>query len=269
MFLFKLGFIEVNLSLIFSFLFGVAIGLAIFALLYLVVVLSTMRSKKYIVRTSVKDVTSKEIEDMINETQIMFKDKKLRGENSLIAHCRDLSTELVKNIAIKFFPNSKHPLLELSIDELLLLGVYISKRLDEVLNYRGLRFFRKMKISTIVSLGEVKQTVEDHPLVKATKKYKIAEALKAAKSVVNVVNPIYWARKAIVSTATDVILKKLCVIIIGICGEETFKIYSKSVFNVEAEIDSGVNELINEVKDDIDNVEDEEETQIVETKKRK
>lgn len=265
--LFKLGIFDINLSTIFSFLFGLAVGLAIFALIYLALALSTMRSKKYIVKTAVKDVTSKEIEDMIAETQIMFKDKKLRGEKSMIAHAKDLSTDLVKNIAIKFFPKSKHPLLEISIDELLLLGVYISKRLDEVLDHKGLRLFRKLKISTIVSMGEIKQNIEDHPLVKATKKYKIAEAFKAAKSVINIVNPVYWVKKAIVNTAMDVILKKLCVIIIGICGEETFKIYSKSVFNVEPEIDSGIQELIDEVKQDVDDIEEEE--GIEEVKKRK
>ncbi len=259
MILLKFGIFEIDLPLIFSFLFGLAVGLALFSLIYLVIVLSTINKKKYIVSAAKNNVSDEEILQMIEESKVMFNDKYLKGEESHIIHCRNICSSLVNNIAIKFFPKSKYPLYELSIDELLMLSVYISNRLDDILDTRGLRMLRKFKVSTIVSLGDVKKSIEENVIVKATKKYKIAETLKAAKSVLNVVNPVYWVRKAIVKNATDIVIKKLCIIIISICGEETYKIYSKNVFNEDKEIDSHVENLVYEMKQEISDMDQKEE----------
>ncbi len=244
--------IQFNLSLLFSFLIGVGVGLAVMSVGYLILVLSSMKSEKYIVETQVKDVNDQEIFDIIKETQEMFKDENLKGIQSNIAYAKDLSVELVLNIARKFFPESKHPLYELSINEVLMLGTYISKRLDEVLDFKGLRILRKLKISTIVSFTEVKEKIEANSIVKATKKYKIMEALSATKKVINIVNPVYWARKFLIDTTLSVVIKKLCLVLIGVVGEETYKIYSKSVFDREVEIDTGVNEIVSDIEADLE-----------------
>ncbi len=253
MFLIKIWIFNFDLSMLFSFLFGVAIGIAIFALIYLLLVVSSMHKKNYIVMTQVKDVNDEVILEMINETQKVFKDKKLQGEASTIGYASTLSTNLVRNIATAFFPKSKHPIYELSVDEVILLFVYVSKRVDEILDHRGLRFVRKIKISTFIGLGEVKKEIDDNPIIKTTKKYKIKETFNAFKSVINVVNPIYWVRKLVVNQIFDVIMRKLCLAIIGIIGEETYKIYSKSVFNIDVDLDSGVNDIVDDINLDINN----------------
>lgn len=242
-----------------SFLIGLGAGLVIFSLLYLLVVLLTLKDKKYIVSTKVNDVTDEEIKEIIKNSQIAFKDKNLKGEDSAIAYCTTLSKDLVVHIASRFFPESKHPVFELSIDELIMLCNYISSRVDEILGRRGLRIIKKIKISTIVGLSDVKKTIDENPIVKTTKKYKIYETLSAAKKVVNIVNPVWWARKLITDSILKVITNKLCVVILGIVGEETYKIYSKSVFNQDVTIDSGVSQLVDEIDNDIiSSLEDEE-----------
>lgn len=254
--------VQFNLSLLFSFLIGVGVGLAVMAVGYLILVLASMRSEKYVVETKVKDVTDDEVYQIIKETQAMFKDENIKGIQSNIAYAKDLSVSLVNNIAQKFFPESKHPLYELSINEVLMLGSYISKRLDEILDFKGLRILRKLKISTIISFTEIRDKVEANSIVKATKKYKIIEAFSAAMKVINIINPIYWARKFIIDTTLSVVIKKLCLVMIGVVGEETYKIYSKSVFDKEVNLDTGVSDIINDIesqledniskKDDID-----------------
>lgn len=239
-------------SLLISFLLGLGAGLAFFSLVYLVVVLSSMRDKKYIIKTKVKDVTDEEIKSLILETQEMFKDKKLRGDQNMFAYCGKLTYSLIEEIATKFFPNSKHPLYEISIDEALMIAVYISNRLDEILDRRGLRFLRKFKISTIVGMTEIKENINENEIVKATKKYKILDALKAAKNVINVINPVYYIRKFITNKTINLVCKKLCVVIIGVSGEETYKIYSKSVLNKDIDIDTGVSSIVNEMEEDIE-----------------
>ena len=254
--------IQFSLPILFSFLIGLGAGLAIAALIYLIIVLSTTRQKPIIVKASANNVTDEEVKQMIYEAQQQFKDRSLKGANSTLAYCKDLSYELILNIAKKFFPESKRPLYELSIDEVLMLTVYISNRLDEILDARGLRIFRRFKVSQIIGMTEVKEKIEANSIVKATKKYKIIEAFNAAKSVINVVNPVYWARKFVINKSIDIAIKKICMIVIATCGEETYKIYSKAVFDQVVEIDSGIDDIVNDIQNDIQN-------DLIEKKKKK
>lgn len=244
--------IQFNLSLLFSFLLGVGIGIALMALIYLILVLTSIRSKKYVVQSQTMDVSDEEILALIQETKDMFNDRNLKGAQSNIEFAKNISVELVLNIAKKFFPESKHPLYELSINEVLMLGSYVSKRLDEVLDYRGIRIIRKLKISTIVGFTEVKEKIESSSVVKATKKYKIMEALSATKKVINIVNPVYWARRLIINTSINVVVKRLCLIMISVVGEETYKIYSKSVFDREVQIDTGIKDIVSDIEKDLE-----------------
>lgn len=268
--MFSFILINIDWSLLFSFLIGVGVGIALLALIYLIIVLSTLTKKKYIVKTRSNDISEEEVYKLIRDTQAMFKDSNIKGEQANVSFAKDLSVELATNIAIKFFPDSKHPLSEITIDELLMLTVYISQRLEEILSHRGLKIFRKFKLSTIISFTEIKEKVEANNIVKATKKYKIMQALSAAKKVINIINPIYWARKFLVTTSLNIVIKKLCVIVIGIVGEETYKIYSKSVFNKTVDLDTGVDDLVNDIKSDlVEVVDDDEELNPTKTKKNK
>lgn len=253
-----------NWSNFFSFLIGLGSGLVIFSMIYLLFVLLTLKKKNYIISSKVNDVTDEEIKGIIKASQDAFKDKELQGEEGTITYCTKLANELVIHIASRFFPKSKHPVLEISIDELIMLCGYISNRVDEILGRRGLRIFRKVKISTIVGLSDTKKIIEDNPIVKATKKYRIYETLAAAKKVINVVNPVWWARKIITNSVMNVVTKKLCLVILGIIGEETYRIYSKSVFNVDVELDSGIDDIVEDIDEDIRSSLDEEDREVFE-----
>lgn len=45
-------------------------------------------------------------------------------------------------------------------------------------------------------------------------------------------------------------------IVIATCGEETYKIYSKAVFDQVVEIDSGIEDLVNDIQNDITEIEE-------------
>lgn len=265
-FLIKIWFFDFNLGMLFSFLLGIGIGMAILVLIYIVIVLSSFNKQKFIVK-SAEVVDDEVIKEVIKMTQEAFKDKKLRGKENEFIYCKNLCGDLISDIATRFFPNSKRPLLELSIDEVLMLSVYISNRLDEVLSHRGMRALRKVKISSIMQLTDVKKNIDDNPIVKATKKYKIAETFKAAKKVVNVVNPVFWVRKLIINSMFTIVINKICLVLIGIVGEETYKIYSKNVFNTEATIDTGIDTIMEEIDNEfVDNIKENVKQIGVETK---
>ncbi len=242
---------EFNMATLVSFLLGIFLGVVIAILVYLLLVLTSMNKNKKIFKPKVENVDSTEIVKLIDSAKEEFKDNKLRGEQSYVGYAVDISKKMIYQIAKKFYPNSRHPLLEISIDEALMLFNYISKRLDEVLDHNGLRFLKKFKISYIVSLYDIKENIMENDIVKATKKYKIMNAFNAAKNVLNVINPVYWIRKVVMNKAINVILKKLCVVMISVAGEETYKIYSKSIYNTEEVIDSGVTELVNDLKNTV------------------
>lgn len=251
MLLFKLFGIEINLPVFFSFLFGMFIGLSIAFLIYLLIVLLSINKKTKIVLGNTKNIDEQEVEQLIFETENMFKDKDLQGKLGNIEYCQMLVSKLMNNIAKRFFPNSKRPLAELSIDEILLLLDYVSHRLDELLDKRGIRIFRSLKLSTILGFNDVAQAVADNEIIKATKKYKLNETWRAVTSVTNFINPVFWVRRFIVTKGQNILVRKICVLVIDIVGEETYKIYSKVVFDKEATISTNVEEKAKELDDEI------------------
>ncbi len=246
----------INFGSLFSFLFGIFFGAVIFVLVYLLMVLKSLNKNRYLVNVQEYDVDGKEIELLVKATQDQFKDKKLQGEEGNIGYCMNLTKDMVYEIAQKFFPESKYPLFEISIDEALVLTGYVTQRLEQLLDHRGIRMLRKIKISTIVGITSVKKTVEENEVVQVTKKYKIMQKYKAVMGAINIVNPVYWFKKIVVNKSMDIIIRKICVVIIGIFGEETFKIYSKRVFNEELTIDTGVDSLLSDIRKDLDEEDD-------------
>ncbi|MDE7384323.1 MAG: hypothetical protein K2M84_01045, partial [Anaeroplasmataceae bacterium] len=234
---------------IISFLLGVVMGFIILLLVYALAVISSIRTKNFIAKTEADDLTTQEVKDMVAQTQKSYKDKTLRKDISRVSHCYSLSRDLAYGIAVRFYPESNHPFLELSINEITLLTGYITSRVDEILNHRGIRMLRKLKISTIVNISSRTKDIEESKAFQTTKT--ISQNLSKAKYVLDIINPIKWGRKLIVDRVINLIVDQICLVIISIVGEETYKIYSKKVFNKEIEIDAGTEELIEEMSDSL------------------
>lgn len=247
--LMKIGIITIDFATIISFLVGVLMGFIILLLVYALAVISSMKTKDFISKTDADDLTTLEVKDMVLQTQKAFKDKTLRGELSRISYCTNLSKDLAYGIAVRFYPDGKHPFLELSINELTLLTGYITSRVDEILNHRGIRKLRKLKISTIVNLSTKTKDIEESKAFQATKT--ISQNLNKAKYVLDLINPLKWGRKLIVDRIINLIVNQICLVIISIVGEETYKIYSKKVFHKDVEVDLGTEELLDVMEDSI------------------
>lgn len=255
---FKLWIFEFDFSSLIAFLIGIGIGFILFGIIYAIMVLVSLKSKKYVVSVQNTDITDEEILLIINNTQKAFKDKELKGAKPSISYASDLIMNLVKDISRKFYPKSKRPFAELSVDEILSLLVYVSKRLDTILDRPALRLLKRVKLSTILGLGDVKKVVDESSLMKLTRKYKLKKVFNTIKGALNIVNPLYWVRKLIIDTSLNVAIRQLCLAVIGIVGEETYKIYSKRVFNEEKIIDSGVKEITMSLDAQMQDVSEEE-----------
>ena len=205
------------------------------------------------------EFNEEDIKNLIESRQIKLKRNLKAGSDKTFRVTMDIAYELLEEISRYFFPESKYPMLELSIHELIDLNHYISNRVDELLDIPVLRNAKKAKIISIVNLYEKKKFLEESRVARAAKKYRFGKVLKYGGMALNVVNPVYWFRKLVLSTSIDAITRKLCVVIIGVVGEETAKIYSKKLFDTDVEldlVDGNMEELLKEGDDEDEEVDE-------------
>ncbi len=188
-------------------------------------------------KTPEGEISTEDLRQLIEQKQIKLKRNLKIKSNGTFRVTMDISYELIEEISRYFFPNSKYPMLELSVNELLELNHYITNRIDEILETPILKNAKKTRVITIVNMYEKKRAIEESKLAKAAKKYRFGKVLKYGAMALNVVNPVYWFRKLVLSTSIDAITRKLCVTIISIVGEETANVYSKKLFDKELDLD--------------------------------
>ncbi len=194
-----------------------------------------------------KDLLEKLIK---NRQQLVKRNIRLSNE-SAVRLTTQISYELVEEISRYFFPNSKYPMLELSVHELLDLTHYITDRVEEILDVPVLRNFQNIRVVQLVKLYEKQKYITESGFAKAVKKYKVGRVIKYGGMVLNAVNPVYWFRKLVINTSIDAMTRKLCAVVVGIVGEETTKVYSKKLFDKPMElnlVEESVKELIDEAE---------------------
>jgi hypothetical protein len=246
--LLNIGPIDIDFSMLISFLIGVSFGFFLLLLIYLYAVLKSLNKGLKFKKADETDIDEEEIKWLIEDGQKQFKDKDLRNEIGYAKHLQNICAELTMDIAKKFYPKSKYPYLELTVDESLNLAHYITDRIEDMLQGKILRLTRGLTLAKIYEINTTKTKFDNSKFVKTAKKY--AKVTKTAVSVLNAVNPVYWVRKLTKETAINIIMIRLGLAIIAITGEETYKIYSKKVFNIEKTIDTGVDDIYEDLTKD-------------------
>lgn len=254
--LFKFAGITIELSTFIAFFTGIGIGFLLLLLIYLYAVLRSINKELRLNKVQEEDIDEEEIKWMIEESQKTFKNKEIRTEVGYGALLTRELKELTVDIAKKFYPNSPFPYLELTIDESIALLHYITNRVDELISSPILRMFRGMTIRKIVELNQTKEKIEESRVVKTAKKHGLAKVASSTLKVINAVNPFYWFKRVTVNKAIDIIMIKIGLSIIAITGEETYKIYSKKVFDKDVEMETSVDDLYEEIKKDMQNYEE-------------
>lgn len=65
-------------------------------------------------------------------------------------------------------------------------------------------------------------------------------------------NPVYWGRRITQEVALNIIVVKIGLALIAITGEETYKIYSKKVFDEDLSIDMGVDGIYEDINKELE-----------------
>lgn len=235
---------EVSFGGFINFFVGMATGMVAFTAIYIYFLVRGKNINIEDIKRPNIDVNEEELKLMIINKQKKFKVNKKLGKEKIAKLTFNMSYELVDEISKYFFPDSKYPMLELSVSELLNLNHYITNRLDDILDQPILKNTKNLQITKIMGMYDKKKAIEQNKLVKAAKKYKLVKVVKYTAAAVNIINPVYWFRKLVINTSVDVMTRKVCLVIIGIVGEETTKVYSKKLFDDPLELNVVEKEML-------------------------
>ncbi len=239
-------------------LVGIILGFSICATIYGVLMLisvkteeSKRKDKKLNIEPNIENINNKieEIkEKFIIETEGLTIKERFQVLGSSIM-------ETINIVATEYYPESKYPLYELSIEELIQLLHYISTRIEGIFNKTLLKPFKKMTISQIMRFIETKKQISENKVVKAVTDKKVSKVRQIITGILNYANPVYWFKKLVLGTTINIALRKVSLVIIDIVSEETNKTYSKAIFDEERnlyqkDIEKEIENLQKEVEDE-------------------
>lgn len=240
----KLG--DISFADLIPFLLGIVIGFVLCFLIYVLILIVSI--KKDSRNTDVISIENKD--DEINVIIGNYKNRYTNEASSKktsekIEFMKNISWELINDIAKTYYPNSQYPIFELTIEELISLDYYIMKRIEKIFSGKILSKVKKMKISTIIHILDMKKKYDENKIVKTTEKLKIKSIFKGIWTAVNFLNPVYWVKKLMFDIPYNIIINKISSTIIDVIGIETSNIYSKKAF---VEDDEKTNEMVKEIE---------------------
>lgn len=240
-------------STVFVLIAGIMIGFIMCAFIYLLMILASFKKNQEYKSESDVCITDDDIQVIIRSAQNQFIEESanLTIPEKLI-DVRNISWQLIHDIAKVYYPDSEYPIYELTIDEMIILNHYITDRIDSLFKGRIIGMFKRIRIAQIINILELKRKLDESKVMKAANKAHISGVFKTASAVLNVFNPGYWVKKIMINTTMSIGSNKLATTIIDIVAEETVKVYSKSVFNKEKSIDTGVAKTIKEIEESIE-----------------
>ncbi len=219
-----------------TFLLGLFSGFILFALLYTYFVVRGRGIDKDWRKRHATDVDDEELKAIVKAKQDAYKQGKKKGQ-SPTRLVLDLSIEMVDDIARSYFPKSKYPTLELSVDEMLALNHYIAKRIENILNQPVLRNTRNLRVTKIVRMYETQRAISQAKVVKAARSKAVKKTMKYTMGAINFMNPAYWFRRLVINKSVDLVTTHIALMSLAIVGEETIKVYSKKLFDKDVELD--------------------------------
>ena len=136
---------------------------------------------------------------------------------------------LINEVATIYYPESKHPLFELTIDELFLLVREILSLLSNIIFEIGIPNLEQLKMSTVkdlILLGGKVRKVYNLRGVRLTIGF-----VNAAIKLQSVVTPIYWVKKGTNIVSVNSLSQFLVKCMFEVVGKVTANIYSKNFTN--------------------------------------
>lgn len=208
-----------------SLLFGMAIGILL--TLISIVIIIYYSNRQFIKHCAKAEIIAEPIvQQIIKEKQKeMLLSLRLGFMNNLL-RIQELTKELVHEIAVYYYPESRYPELEISIYEALELNRLITERLQSILQHKITTPLKHLRIAQILMILDIKKNIENHPAYQFSKKYKLEKVLKYGYTAFNLTNPFYWIRKVIFHSTIESTLRGFGTLVLHVVGEETSRLYA-------------------------------------------
>lgn len=228
-------------------IFGIVFGFILCFCIYMIFVFTSLKTEEKRVIKNSASVDFEKIDRLIRSAKNQFiEDSANKNTGQKLTDIKDISWNLINDIAREYFPDSAYPIYELSLDELMVLNHYITNRIDSLFKGPVLKPFKKVRIAYILKIIDMKKKIDENKAMKTANRLKTP--WKAALTVLNIFNPVFWVKKLMISTTLIAVTNKIGVTIIEVVGEETNKVYSKSVFNVEKNTNTEIEKTIMELE---------------------
>lgn len=249
---------EINLSTLLAFITGIACGAVFTVLIATLITLTNIKKENVVIEKFNDEITAEEINEDIKKVKDAFKLKMKEDKEINFNYILNINFQLIRQIATRFYPKSKEPIAELTLEELTLLCHYILNKLDKLMEKGPLKVVRKVKLSWILQMINAKTKIDSTPLIKTARKYKLGKIGKAITTGLQFLNPAMWFRKLVYDPCINLVSQKIVLVLIETVGQETYHIYSKQAFMdplEEKELQEFINQMNKDNALDIEEVE--------------
>lgn len=252
MYLFRFLWVDWTWGVFLAFLWGILAGALIICGVYIINALASLRKSRYIMNKRVKSIDKSEVEALIENAQQDYLVKR-KEKDPEQGYLKNIIMGLVQDVAKLYYPKSKKPVAELTFDELLVLSHYITDTIDSILSRPALKVFKRMKLSTVLNILDIRKNKAVKKAQEVNEKYKISKVTSVVTTIYHSINPFYWFKKAVFDTSFALITKKITLIVIEVVGEQTNKVFSKEALVLE---DNALNEMLESLDSDIKDIEE-------------
>lgn len=241
--------LSIDTSNIFSFLLGILSGIVLITLMFVIFSIRGTKQSKKIYGPTIKDLNEEKIRELILSKQNAFIFEVEENDQDYLKTLLPLTLELVHEISSYYYPDSKYPEYELTINEAADLIKYIVDQILNIFDKPLLRNLKNIRISFIASAIDKTKKIKNSKVVKTVEKSGATEGFSEIKAITNTLNPIYWFRKIFVKGTINYTIKKVCKAGLSIVGNESNKVYSKNLFKND-DVEKQTNKDIEEIYSD-------------------
>ncbi len=221
----------INIKTLFVLLAGIIIGLVIASTFYAIILFRSIKKKEQEVQKDIDEISDEEIANIVKDIKKQYvEETEGLPFNNRFELLKNRLFELVNKIATVYYPESKYPIYELTIEELIMFMQYLSTRIDVLFEKRILKQFKKISIAQIFRLVDTKKKLDDNKAVKAVKNSTTGKVGTFLVNTLLKLSPTHWVKKILIGSSVNFGSRKVALLILDIVADETNKTYSKSIF---------------------------------------
>ncbi len=222
-----------ELSTLISFAVGLVFGMVLFTLLYTVFFVRGLRIKPRLNAQNPMEETELKLALKKSTEQMLLAQEDEGFFDAFVQASKDLT----ETIATYYYPTSKYPMMELSVDELLQLDDYIHDRIAQTLNKGLFKNVKHVRVTRFMELVDFKKKLDNQKWMKIVSDKRTRKGIEATLGVINAFNPVYWFRKLVIKTSITTLNRQIAKTMLAVVAEETSRVYSKSVFDETIDYD--------------------------------